>query len=62
MLLTYYFSAFREGIAKEIGDYLNHCEVEQKERLAGETAPDFETYVAVRLYTSAVRVYCYITQ
>jgi hypothetical protein len=42
--------------------YLDHCRIEQKQRLAGETAPDFETYLEIRIYTSAVRVYCYITQ
>ena len=62
LLLTPYTPAFREGIAKEIGNYLDHCKIEQKQRLTGETAPDFGTYMATRLYTSAVRVYCYITQ
>ena len=52
---------FRERLANEIKEYLEHCEIEQRERLTGETSPDFETYVALRCYTSAVRIYCYIT-
>ena len=55
-------AAFREGLAREIRDYLDHCEIEQKERLTGKTSPNFESYVAIRFYTSAVRMYCYITQ
>ncbi|KAK3356594.1 isoprenoid synthase domain-containing protein [Lasiosphaeria hispida] len=54
--------AFREGLAKELKDYFDHCEIEQKERLTGKTSVDFDSYVAIRYYTSAVRIYCYITQ
>ncbi|KAK5653827.1 hypothetical protein OQA88_7986 [Cercophora sp. LCS_1] len=53
---------FRERFAKEIQDYLDHCEIEQRERLTGETSPDVDSYLRIRYYTSAVRLYCYITQ
>jgi hypothetical protein len=53
---------FREGLAKEIQDYLDHCGIEQRERLTGETSPDVDSYLRIRYYTSAVRLYCYITQ
>ncbi|KAK4450259.1 Presilphiperfolan-8-beta-ol synthase [Podospora aff. communis PSN243] len=54
--------AFRENFAKEIQLYFDHCEIEQRERLTGKTSPDLETYMSIRYYTSAVRLYCYITQ
>ncbi|KAK0612189.1 isoprenoid synthase domain-containing protein [Immersiella caudata] len=54
--------AFREAFAKEIALYFDHCEIEQRERLTGKTSPDLETYLSIRYYTSAVRLYCYITQ
>lgn len=53
---------FRENFAKEIKLYFDHCEIEQRERLTGETSPDLDTYLSIRYYTSAVRLYCYITQ
>ena len=53
---------FRESFAKEIALYFDHCEIEQRERLTGKTSPDLESYLRIRYYTSAVRLYCYITQ
>ncbi|KAK1749562.1 Presilphiperfolan-8-beta-ol synthase [Echria macrotheca] len=53
---------FRENFAKEIQLYFDHCEIEQRERLTGKTSPDLDSYLRIRYYTSAVRLYCYITQ
>lgn len=61
-MLTQSRPVFREMFYKEIKDYIDHCEIEQKERLTGEISDNFERYLQVRHHTSAVRAYGYITQ
>ena len=56
------WAGFREGLQKELEDYFRHCELEQEERLSGKTSGNLDSYLKMRFYTSAVRVYCYITQ
>ncbi|KAK4447092.1 Presilphiperfolan-8-beta-ol synthase [Podospora aff. communis PSN243] len=53
---------FREMFYAEIKQYIDHCEIEQTDRLSGEISDDFDTYMQVRHHTSAVRAYGYITQ
>jgi len=61
-MLTQFDPVFREMLYKEIKYYIDHCEIEQKERLAGEISDDLESYLQVRHHTSGVRLYGYITQ
>ncbi|GAB1317187.1 Terpene synthase [Madurella fahalii] len=53
---------FRELLYKEIKQYIDHCEIEQRERMESEMSEDLEAYLRVRHHTSAVRTYGYITQ
>ncbi|KAK0646810.1 isoprenoid synthase domain-containing protein [Cercophora newfieldiana] len=53
---------FREMFYAEIKQYIDHCEIEQTDRLSGEISDDLESYMQVRHHTSAVRAYGYITQ
>jgi len=53
---------FREMFYVEIKQYIDHCEVEQTDRLSGRISDDLESYMQVRHHTSAVRAYGYITQ
>lgn len=46
----------------EIKQYIDHCEIEQRERMTGEISDDLESYLQVRHHTSAVRAYGFITQ
>jgi len=55
-------AVFRERFWQELKDYLDHSEIKQRERLTGQFSDSFESYVAIRSYTSAVPVYCFITQ
>ncbi|KAK3325939.1 isoprenoid synthase domain-containing protein [Apodospora peruviana] len=53
---------FRQGLQKELEDYIAYCEVEQRDRLTGRTPDSLDEYMETRSYTSAVRVCCYIVQ
>ncbi|KXX74688.1 Presilphiperfolan-8-beta-ol synthase [Madurella mycetomatis] len=53
---------FREMFYKEIKQYIDHCEIEQRERMQNKVSDDLESYLRVRHHTSGVRMYGYITQ
>jgi hypothetical protein len=47
---------------KELKNYFDHVEIEQRERLEGKFADSYDGYMKIRLYTTAVPVFCYVTQ
>jgi len=55
-------AAFREGLQKELELYLRYCEAEQRDRLTGRIPKSLDEYLDTCLYTSAVRVCCYVVQ
>ncbi|KAK1753541.1 Presilphiperfolan-8-beta-ol synthase [Echria macrotheca] len=53
---------FREMFWAEIKQYIDHCEIEQRERMTGEMADTLDGYLRIRHHTSAVRAYGFVTQ
>ncbi|KAK3393508.1 isoprenoid synthase domain-containing protein [Podospora didyma] len=54
--------AFREMFHRDIQLYLEHCEIEQRERMTGQIPPDMDNYMRVRHYTSGFRTCGYLAQ
>jgi hypothetical protein len=61
-MLTQSDLVFREMLYKEIQEYVDYCEIEQRDRLTGEISDDLESYMQVRHFTAGVRPFGYITQ
>ena len=56
------YAAFREMFWKELKNYFEHVDIEQRERLDGKLADGYDSYMSIRRYTTAVLVFCYVTQ
>lgn len=61
-MLTPSYTVFRELLYKDIKQYIDHCEIEQRDRMQNEIPDGLESYLRIRHHTSGVRAYGYITQ
>ncbi|KAK3373659.1 isoprenoid synthase domain-containing protein [Lasiosphaeria ovina] len=54
--------AFRELLHRDIESYLDHCAMEQRERMTGEMPDSLESYLRVRHHTSGIRCCGFLVQ